>query len=393
MVMSVVTNVASLTAHRYLTRTSDSTTRSLERLSSGYRINRAADDAAGLAISEGLRSQIGGMTQAVRNTQDGISVAQTADGALDQTTSLLHRMRDLAVQAANSGVLDDAARRGVQREVVQLKAEVDRIADTTTFNGTRLLDGTYRGTFQVGANTGDTLTLAIGRVGTGMDVVGLQLSEVDVTDEANLANTVVPAVSDEEGVPAAGRMTIAGDFTAGATYAALRGTISYQGRSFDLGSVDYSTAVTTQDHLDALNVAARSALGTTGYPYGATPTALVFNGEVPPANSTAADAAAMTPRYTGMTGASGAIAVIDRAISRVSGTRADIGAFQNRLEHTLHRLDVGITNTGASESRIRDTDMAAEMTVFSSNQVLTQAGTAMLAQANQVSQSILKLLG
>src|SRR3954462_1243250 len=148
--MSVNTNVAAINAYRNLSNTQNSMSKSLERLSSGYRINKAADDAAGLAISEGLRSQIGGLTQAVRNTQDGVSVVQTAEGALSETTSVLQRMRDLAVQAANRGSLNDDARAGIQSELDQLTGELTRIADTTTFNGTALLDGSYDGTFQVG---------------------------------------------------------------------------------------------------------------------------------------------------------------------------------------------------------------------------------------------------
>jgi flagellin len=230
-----------------------------------------------------------------------------------------------------------------------------------------------------------------------MDVAGLGLAAVDVTGEARLDATVTPAVSDEEGTPASGRMSVPGDFvTASAVaagYAGLVGTITYDGKAFDLGSVDYSGAVTAQDHIDALNVAARAALGTTGYPFAATPGALYFAGDVPATGSTAADAVALTPTYLGRTGAGGALSAIDGAIARVSGTRADLGAFENRLQHTLDRLDVSIENTAAAESRIRDTDMAAEMTVFTRNQVLTQAGTAMLAQAGRGPQGILKLLG
>src|SRR5947209_11985258 len=152
--LSVNTNIAAMNAYRNLSGTQDAMSKSLERLSSGYRINRAADDAAGLAISEGLRSQIGGLTQAVRNTQDGTSVVQTAEGALNESTSILQRMRDLSVQAANTGSLSTTATSSIQKEIVQLKQELDRIAKTTNFNGTNLLDGTYNTVFQVGANAG-----------------------------------------------------------------------------------------------------------------------------------------------------------------------------------------------------------------------------------------------
>src|SRR3712207_7145183 len=150
--LRVNTNIAALNAYRNLAGTDGQMGKSLEKLSSGFRTNRAADDAAGLAISEGLRSQIGGLKVAVRNTQDGISVVQTAEGALTETHSILQRMRDLSVQASNSGGLNDDAKGNIQSEIVQLKSELDRIANTTTFNGKKLLDGTYTTKFQVGAN-------------------------------------------------------------------------------------------------------------------------------------------------------------------------------------------------------------------------------------------------
>src|SRR5687767_10398915 len=154
--------------------------KSLEKLSSGFRINRAADDAAGLAISEGLRSQIGGLKVAVRNTQDGISVVQTAEGALTETHSILQRMRDLSVQASNAGGINDDAKASVQSEISQLKSELDRIANTTTFNGKKLLDGNFSASFQVGANAGETIAVAIGAPSKGLDSTGLGVSGVDV---------------------------------------------------------------------------------------------------------------------------------------------------------------------------------------------------------------------
>ena len=179
--LSVNTNIAAMNAYRNLSSTNNSMSKSLERLSSGYRINRAADDAAGLAISEGLRSQIGGLTQAVRNTQDGVSVVQTAEGALSETTSILQRMRDLSVQASNTGSLNTNATANIQKEIGQLKSELDRISSTTTFNGTKLLDGTLAKSFQVGANAGESISVNIGAAGKGLDSTGLGVSTVDVT--------------------------------------------------------------------------------------------------------------------------------------------------------------------------------------------------------------------
>ena len=396
--MSVVTNVASMSAHRSLAQTDRATGRSLERLSSGLRINRAADDAAGLAVSEGLHAQLGGMRQAVRNSRDAISVVQTAEGALAETTALLQRMRDLAVQAANDGGLDAGARGHLQTEVDQLKAEVDRIAAGTSFNGRPLLDGSYTGRFQVGADVGESLTVAIGSPGAGMDVTGLGLDPVDLTRASTVTGVTTRAVSDAEGTPTAGSVALTGeDFLNGGAlspaYARLTGTITYGGASFDLSTVDYTGTTTSGQQLVRLHDALSAGLGTSLSYMHTSSTVLTFFGDVPATGSTPADAAAMTPRYTGSTGASGAIPVIDAAIARVSSTRADLGAAQNRLEHTIARLDVSVENTAAAESRIRDTDMASEMTVFTRNQVLTQAGTAMLAQANQRPQDLLKLLG
>ena len=265
MSLRVNTNVAAMNSYRNLTSTEGALGKSLEKLSSGFRINRAADDAAGLVNSESLRSQIGGLTVATRNAQDGISVAQTAEGALNEVTSILQRMRDLAVQKANSGGNSTTANSAIDQEYTALASEITRIGTSTKFNGNTLLDGSYSGTFQVGSDASDSVSLGLTAAG------------------ANLAS-------------------VAGS----------------------LGSVD----------IDA----------------------------------------------------------VDAAIKDVSTARGTLGAFQNRMEHTVANLGVAVENLSASESRIRDTDMAKEMTTFSRNQILSQAGTAMLAQANQSSQGVLSLL-
>ena len=262
-------NIMALDAYRNLSVTQGELSKSLEKLSSGLRINKAADDAAGLVISEKLRSQANGLGVAVRNAQDGISVVQTAEGALTETTAILQRMRDLTVQAQNSGANDTTAVAAAQSEFDQLTSELDRIAKTTKFGTKNLLDGSYSNeVFQVGANTGETLGVTI-------------------------------------------------------------------------------------DAMDS------SALGVTG---------LSVSG-----STTLND--------------------IDTALSTVTSQRGDLGAIQNRLEHTINNLSVAQENLTASESRIRDTDMAKEMTNFTRAQILQQAGTAMLAQANSLPQSVLKLLG
>jgi flagellin len=268
-------NIAAMNAYRNLSVTDGQMSKSLEKLSSGFRINRAADDAAGLSISEGLRSQVGGLKVAVRNAQDAISVVQTAEGALTEVHSILQRMRDLAVQSANGGAATTGSQAAADTEVTSLKAELDRISSTTKYGGTALLDGAFNGTFQVGANnsTAERINVAV-----------------------------------------------------------------------------------TQD-------VSSTGLGLTGT-FGVGTTA----------------------------SAQSAIATLDTAISSVSTARASLGAVQNRFEHTIANLNVATENLSASESRIRDTDMAQEMVQFTRSQILSQAGTSMLAQANQGPQSVLSLL-
>jgi flagellin len=270
MSLRVNTNVAAFNAYRNLTATDSNMSKSLEKLSSGLRINRAGDDAAGLVISEGLKSQIGGLSQAVRNANDGISVVQTGEGALTEVQSMLQRMRDLSVQAANTGSNGTTAVAAAQAEVNQLVSAIDDIATRTKFNGTQLLSGASGTslTFQVGANSGETLSVSLAAMGS-------------------------------------------------------------------------------------------SALGVSGL---------------------------------NLSSAAASITSLDAAISAVSTQRGAFGAAQNRLEHTIANLSVTQENLSASESRIVDTDMASEMTNFSKQQILMQAGTSMLAQANSAPQSVLTLL-
>jgi flagellin len=269
-------NIAAMNSYRNLSVTDGQMAKSLEKLSSGFRINRAADDAAGLAISEGLRSQVGGLKVAVRNAQDGVSVVQTAEGALTEVHAILQRVRDLAVQAGNDSN-NAAARTNIKTEIDSLGDELTRIGDSTNFNGTKLLDGTAAAlTFQVGASS--------------------------VAGESQVV--------------------------------------------VDLSSANVKTIGTAVKALDVSSAAA-----------------------------------ALT-----------SIGTVDTNIGTVSTERAKLGAVQNRFEHTINSLNVAVENLSASESRIRDTDMAQEMTAFTRAQVLSQAGTAMLAQANQSSQGVLQLL-
>jgi flagellin len=389
---SVNTNIAAMNAYRNLSATNSSLSKSLERLSSGFRINRAADDAAGLAISEGLRSQIGGMTQAVRNTQDGTSVVQTAEGALNETTSILQRMRDLSVQASNGGSLNSDALSSIQKEMGQLKSELTRISNTTTFNGTNLLDGTFTGkSFQVGANANETIQVSIAG-GASASALGVDTVDVAAVPANATSATTVNAVANGTTHTAGTVTTSTGNFTTAAAFDGLNGTLTVGGTSLDLASIKYGANDTAAQRLVTLQTAVTAAFGSS-LTAGASGNNLVFTGADPGATATAAQVEAASVKFAQASGASAAITAIDKAITSVSAQRADLGAIQNRFDHTINNLNVAIENTTASESRIRDTDMASEMTKFTQAQVLTQAGTAMLAQANQSTQSILKLLG
>lgn len=266
MSLRIQNNVEAFNAHRNLVNTSDKLGKSMERLSSGYRINRAADDAAGLAISERLRAQVKGIGQAQRNAQDAVSLVQTAEGSLDEVHSMLQRVRELAVQYKN-GSLSESDQKSIQSEINQLASEVERIGTSSEFNGIKLLNSASTVTFQVGANDGEAITVSTISLGAAVGAKAFELGEA--TD----------------------------------------------------------------------------------------------------------------------------ISQIDAAIGAISTQRAEFGAVQNRLEHTLNNLAVYQENLTASESRIRDVDMAAEMVEFTKLQILQQAGTAMLAQAQQSGQSVLKLLG
>ena len=419
--LRVNNNIAALNAYRNLSVTDGQMSKSLEKLSSGFRINRAADDAAGLAISEGLRSQIGGLKVATRNTQDGISVVQTAEGALTETHSILQRMRDLSVQASNAGGLNDEAKTNIQSEIGQLKSELDRIANTTTFNGKKLLDGSFNAAFQVGSNAGETISVAIGTVGKGMNSSGLGVSGVNVTAVGAYDNAAAAAAGKVSTTNATAALNAELLFTKTATSAdfsgasfnvssfeALEGTINFGGKSFDIGAVVYTDTdvdgtVEAAEALTQLNTAAKTALGLTTDPFtSAAVGTLTFQVNDAVTGYTAAagvsvsgsagDINRATPTFAAASGASSAIDLIDTAIKTVSTQRADLGAIQNRFDHTINNLNVAVENLTASESRIRDADMAQEMVQFTRNQILSQAGTAMLAQANQASQGVLSLL-
>jgi flagellin len=329
-------------------------------------------------------------------------------------------MRDLSVQASNTGGINTDATNAIQSELGQLKSELNRINSTTTFNGKKLLDGSFQSSFQVGANAGETIAVNIGSTGVGMDASGLGVSGVDVTGVGAFTNgaagagkaTTTNAASATAGSIAFQEVTGTDDYldatgaVAVASFKKLDGTINFGGKSFDMGSVDYSTATTGAQARALLNTAAKSALGLTIDPFAAgSATGISFSVTeavagftaasgfaVGGATATAQQIAAATPTFVSATGATSAITALDGAIKKVSTTRADLGAIQNRFDHTINNLNVAVENLTASESRIRDADMAQEMVQFTRNQILSQAGTAMLAQANQASQGVLQLL-
>jgi flagellin len=391
--LSVNNNIAAMNSYRNLSITDGQMSKSLEKLSSGFRINRAADDAAGLAISEGLRSQIGGLKVAVRNTQDGVSVVQTAEGALTETHKILQRMRDLTVQASNGGGLNDDAKKNIQSEIGQLKNELTRIQDTTTFNGTKLLDKNYDGKFQVGANVGETINV---KIGTAMGAAGLGVDGVDITIAAQgITTTAATAAAFTAGTPAtavAAEINFASgtaDLSKAEEFSKLNGSITMDGKTLDLSSVNYADTAASGARLESLQTALDNVFGEDAIVASVSTGSLTLKGKDP---ESVDDVKKKAITFTQASGADQGLKDIDAAIKTVSNTRADLGAIQNRFEHTINNLNVAVENLTASESRIRDTDMAQEMTNFTRTQILTQAGTAMLAQANQVPQGVLSLL-
>ena len=369
-------NIDALNSYRNLSVTQGQMSKSLEKLSSGFRINRAADDAAGLAISEGLRSQIGGLKVAVRNTQDGVSVVQTAEGALGETHSLLQRMRDLAVQGANSGGLSADAKDNIQSEMSQLNQELTRIAETTKFNGTTLLDGNYIGRFQVGANVGETISVGVSQ---DMSATGLKVDKVDVTAVAPDAATAI--IVDGDTTAVVENVTV----TASSPTDKLNGTVTWAGKSADLAKYDLTTPAGVASLETDLGIATGGVTFTAG-------DGTTTKDSVAIKSGVALDYVDYATSFSQKNGADYSIQAIDNAIKTVSTVRADLGAVQNRFEHTINNLNVTVENLSASESRIRDTDMASEMMNFTRSQILAQAGTAMLAQANQAPQLVLQLL-
>ena len=345
--MVVQHNLTAMNSNRMLGLTTKTQAKSTEKLSSGYKINRAADDAAGLSISEKMRRQIRGLTQASANAQDGISCVQTAEGALNEVHDMLQRINELAVKGEN-GTLTSTDRNYIQSEVKQLMSEIDRVQSTTTFNEQSLLDGTFSNKgLQVGAEAGQHIAITIANMSTNQ-LIGQALKD-GVKFKVNHLET------DKNG-------TVTGTDT------------DYGNKASDVSGIEvsFSDKMLAKFYAyDNTKVVKNSNLQTAP---AKTNTGLVDKAP------TAADFAALN-------------AFAKSALKTVSQQRSDLGAVQNRLEHTINNLDNVVENTTSAESQIRDTDMATEMVKYSNNNILTQAGQAMLAQANQSNQGVLSLLG
>jgi len=380
MAQTINTNVMSLNAQRNLNASQSSLATSLQRLSSGMRINSAKDDAAGLAISERFTSQIRGLDQAARNANDGISLSQTAEGALVEVTNNLQRVRELAVQSSNA-TNSQTDRDALQTEVTQALAEIDRVADQTSFNGVKLLDGSFSGaTFQIGANAGETLT-----VGSIVD------SNIAALGSVTQSQTSVSV----GGITGFATAIAAGDITINGTdIGALSSAGSAKERAGQL--VNAINGVSTTTGVGATYDASTNAILLTGSGNIAVAGALNDATVGGLDNSTAATAATTTGITTlsvsSFTNAQLAIKQVDSALQQVNTARANLGALQNRFTSIVANLQTTSENTSASRGRIQDADFAKETANLTRSQILQQAGTAMLSQANSAPQGVLSLL-
>ena len=377
------TNIVSLNAQRNLTSSQNALATSLQRLSSGMRINSAKDDAAGLAISQRMTSQINGLNQAARNANDGISMSQTAEGALGEIGNNLQRIRDLAVQSRNaSNSVSD--RTALNNEVQQLKSEIDRVASTTSFNGIKLLDGSFTNqAFQVGANVGETITIS-GLVNAQSSSLGTSTSSTaNVTGAAATAFTAITAGDLTINGVSVGAVAAGGNAaTQGANIAAAINTVS--------GSTNVTATANASGVVSLVNTSGSSTVVAFAGATASTAITGLTAGTTAATSSTVAGFAGVN--ISTPVGADVAIAAMDSALSAINAGRADLGAYQNRFSSAISNVQTTSENLTASRSRIVDTDFAAETATLSRNQVLQQAGTAMLAQANAMPQSVLSLL-
>jgi len=382
------TNVASLNAQRNLNTSQSSLATSLQRLSSGLRINSAKDDAAGLAISERFSSQIRGVNQAIRNANDGISLGQTAEGAMSELGNNIQRIRELAVQSSNA-TNTSGDRASIQKEVAQLKSEIDRVANQTEFNGTKLLDGTFSGAaFQVGANAGQSITIA--NIANGkIDSLGattfvkdhsVTLLGTDAADKA-VGLKVNDVTIDTSSYKAANGGTADDKIANGkALVAAINAKFDETGVYAEFDGTDKITFQTVKADTNF-----KLTQGTSG-------TALADKSL---SATTAADVDVLKGTNLDVktfVGAQRAIGITDSALKEINSARAELGAIQNRFQSAVANLSSTSENMSAARGRIQDADFAAETASMTRSQILQQAGTAMLAQANSLPNGVLALL-
>ena len=404
MASTINTNINSLNAQRNLGTSQGSLATSMQRLSSGLRVNSAKDDAAGLAIAERMNTQVRGLTVGARNSNDGISLAQTAEGALGKVGDMLQRMRELAVQASNA-TNSKADRAALQAEVKQLTDEVDRVAKQTSFNGTKILDGSFSGAvFQVGANSGDNIT-----VGALTDTTASGLSDVAYA-YTQTSNIQASSITDTSAVTSSTVFSITDGTTTwdlGPIKAASSGTerMGQLIEAINRKSADSGvTAFLSQDaagtytidimssRLDSVGDAVTMTLsgGFTAANFGAAGAALAS--EIDAATTTTEALGIDTLTVDTQRNAWVALKKIDSAIDQVNNARADLGALQSRFENSVGSIEIQVENLSASRGRIVDADFAKETANLSRTQILQQAGTAMVAQANQLPQGVLALL-
>ncbi|KLD73073.1 flagellin [Xanthomonas hyacinthi] len=393
MAQVINTNVMSLNAQRNLNSTSASMATTIQRLSSGLRINSAKDDAAGLAISERFTTQIRGLDVASRNANDGISLAQTAEGSMVEIGNNLQRIRELSVQSANA-TNSATDREALNSEVKQLTAEIDRVANQTSFNGTKLLDGSFSGAlFQVGADAGQTIGIN-SIVDANVDSLGKAGFAATQTGSAALASGTATASGSfsgmsVNGVSIASVAVAVGDVDADVSKkiaAAINDKLDQTGV---YASIDSTTGALKLESLKAgkdFSFTAGSATGATG---------ITFSNAGIATSATAVAGTTSTLQdldISTFSGAQKALEIVDKALTAVNSSRADMGAVQNRFTSTIANLSSTSENLSASRSRIRDTDYAKETAELTRTQILQQAGTAMLAQAKSVPQNVLSLL-
>ncbi|AUW04303.1 flagellin [Vibrio campbellii] len=376
MAINVNTNVSAMTAQRYLNQAAEGQQKSMERLSSGYKINSAKDDAAGLQISNRLNAQSRGLDMAVKNANDGISIAQVAEGAMNESTNILQRMRDLSLQSAN-GSNSRSERVAIQEEVTALNDELNRIAETTSFGGNKLLNGTY-GTqsFQIGADSGEAVMLSMGNLRSDTSAMGGKSYSAEdgkdaswaVGDNTELKMTYTNKQGEEKEL----------------TINAKQGDDIEQLATYINGQSEDVKASVGEDGKLQVFAATQKVTGDVDFSGN-------LAGEI--GFGDAKDVTVKDIDVTTVAGSQEAVAIIDGALKSVDSQRASLGAFQNRFNHAISNLDNINENVNASNSRIKDTDYAKETTAMTKSQILQQASTSILAQAKQSPSAALSLLG